>query len=151
LAVRMVSADWCILTLKTTSAQDLETSVPANSSSQDSFHPDDDQIPSRFVTPGFKPFPILPLSTCLIPNFTISFITQVFISLDSIAAWRNLSSSCTEKSEGLNQRVLPFEMPEAVPFVSPLAGRSLLKGSFLNKSSPSNGSAGKGSAKDTVL
>ena len=76
----MVSADWCILTLKMTSAQDLESSVPANNSSQDSFHPDDDQIPARFVTPGFKPLPISPLATCFIPNSTISFITQVFIS-----------------------------------------------------------------------
>ena len=35
-----------IFTLKMTSAQDVETSVPTNSPSQDSFHPDD-QIPSR--------------------------------------------------------------------------------------------------------
>ena len=36
-------------------AQVVETSVTANSPSQDYFHPDD-QIPSRYVTPWFKLF-----------------------------------------------------------------------------------------------
>ena len=30
----------------------------------------------------------------------------------------------------------PFDIPVAVPLASPLAGKSLLKGSLLNKSSP---------------
>ena len=38
-----------------TSAQDVGTSVISNSPSQDSFHPGD-QIPSKYVTPGFKSF-----------------------------------------------------------------------------------------------
>ena len=42
------------VTLKLTSAQDAETSVTTNSTSKNSFHPDD-QIPSRYVTPGLKP------------------------------------------------------------------------------------------------
>ena len=33
-------------------------------------------------------------------------------------------------------RDLPFDIPVAVPLASPLAGKSLLKGSLLNKSSP---------------
>ena len=37
------------------SAEVLETSVPNNSPSQDSNHPDD-LFQSRYVTPGFKPF-----------------------------------------------------------------------------------------------
>ena len=37
------------------SAQVVETSVPNNSPSQDSNHPDD-LFQSRYVTPGFKPF-----------------------------------------------------------------------------------------------
>ena len=41
--------------LKMTSAQDVETSVSTNSTSQDSFHPHD-QIPSNYVTPGFNHF-----------------------------------------------------------------------------------------------
>ena len=40
------------------SAQDFETSVITNSPSQDSFHPAD-QIPSSYVTSGFKPFSIV--------------------------------------------------------------------------------------------
>ena len=43
------------LTLKVTSAQDVETSVTTNSPSQDSSHPDN-QIPSNYLSPGFKPF-----------------------------------------------------------------------------------------------
>jgi len=43
------------LTLKVTSAQDVETSVTTNSPSQDSSHPDN-QIPSNYVSPGFTPF-----------------------------------------------------------------------------------------------
>ena len=38
-----------------TSTQDVETPVITNSPRQDSFHPDD-QIPSWYVTPGYKPF-----------------------------------------------------------------------------------------------
>ena len=43
-----------------TSAQDVETSVTTNSPFEDSFHPDD-QIPdpSKYVTPGFKPFSVV--------------------------------------------------------------------------------------------
>ena len=37
------------------STQVVEMSVIANSPSQEYFHPDD-QIPSRYVTRGFKPF-----------------------------------------------------------------------------------------------
>jgi len=36
-----------------TSVQDVETSVTTNSASQDSFY-QDDQIPSKYVTPGSK-------------------------------------------------------------------------------------------------
>ena len=42
------------LTLKMTSAQTVELSVTTKSASQDSFYLDD-QIPSKYVTPGFKP------------------------------------------------------------------------------------------------
>ena len=42
------------LTLKLASAQVVETSVTNNSPSQDSTQPD--LFPSRYVTPGFKPF-----------------------------------------------------------------------------------------------
>ena len=41
-----------------TSAQDAETSVITYSPSQDSFHPDN-PIPSKYVTPGFKPFAVV--------------------------------------------------------------------------------------------
>ena len=46
------------LTLKMTSAQDVETAVTTNSSSQDCFHPDD-QIPARNVILELKPFAIV--------------------------------------------------------------------------------------------
>ena len=46
------------LTLKMASAQVVETSVTYNSSSQDSYHPDD-LFQSRHATPGFKPFSYL--------------------------------------------------------------------------------------------
>ena len=38
--------------------QDFETSVPTNSPSQDSFHPDN-QFSSKYVTPRFKPFSVI--------------------------------------------------------------------------------------------
>ena len=54
-----VSTSWAEViirvALKMTSAQDAETSVTTNSTSENSFHPND-QIPSRYVTPGLKPF-----------------------------------------------------------------------------------------------
>ena len=43
------------LILKMTSAQDVGTSVTTNNPSKDPFHPDD-QIPSKYITPGFKSF-----------------------------------------------------------------------------------------------
>ena len=46
-----------ILTLMMTAAQDVETSLTTNSSSQDWFHADD-QIPSKYLTLGFKPFSV---------------------------------------------------------------------------------------------
>ena len=49
------------LTLKMTSAQVVETSVKvtSNSPSQDYTHPDDHNLPTYDMTPGFKPFTII--------------------------------------------------------------------------------------------
>ena len=50
-----------------TSAQDVETSVTTNSPFQDSFHPCD-QIPFKYVTPGFKPFSTLQNALMMSPE-----------------------------------------------------------------------------------
>ena len=47
-----------LLTLKMASAQVVETSVAKKSPSQGSSHPDD-HFHSRYVTPGFNPFPYI--------------------------------------------------------------------------------------------
>ena len=50
-----------------TSAQDVETSVTTNSPFQDSFHPCD-QIPFKYVTPGFKPISNLQKALMMSPE-----------------------------------------------------------------------------------
>ena len=54
------------LTLKMTTAQVVETSVTVNNNSpiQDYVHPDDQTQPFE-MTPGFKPFTVLPFVSCL--------------------------------------------------------------------------------------
>ena len=53
------------LTLKMTTAQVVETSVTVNSNSpiQDYVHPDDQTQPAFEMTPGFKPFTVLIITT----------------------------------------------------------------------------------------
>jgi len=54
------------------STQSVETSVPKNSPSQDSNHPDD-LFQSRYVTPGFKPFSYLVFITFILVLFNNNY------------------------------------------------------------------------------
>ena len=73
------------------STQNVETSVTANSHSQGSFHPQD-QIASRYVTPGFKPFSLLSNQTVRCPSGA-GFLLNEFIETiheDNISSFDNL-------------------------------------------------------------
>ena len=58
------------LTLKMTTAQVVETSVTVNNNSpiQDYVHQDDQTQPTSEVIPGFKPFTVLEMITCVSQN-----------------------------------------------------------------------------------
>ena len=59
------------LTLKMTTAQVVETSVTVNNNSpiQDYVHADDQTQPTFEMTPGFKPFTVIPFSSTDFPKY----------------------------------------------------------------------------------
>ena len=86
----ILDSDLIDLTLKMTSAQVVETSVKVttNSPSQDYTHPDDHNLRTYDMTPGFKPFTIIRnsvvlkleiwgmLHSCKFPGASISSYSQ---------------------------------------------------------------------------
>ena len=52
-----------------TFTQDFESSITINGPSLESFHPDD-QSPSSYITPGFKPFSSMQSTHHKVPNLT---------------------------------------------------------------------------------
>ena len=67
------------LTLKMTTTQVVETSVTVNNNSpiQDYVHPDNQTQPTLEMTPGFKPFTVIPIVLASIHN-SLKLFTVVF-------------------------------------------------------------------------